>query len=238
MLRREYDGLLTQVQYRVGSRLQLAANWTWSHLRGNNNFSNPLNYPEYQREEWSYPTGDISGYDVRHKVDLWAVWDAVSSPHHNLSFSLLQRFRTGTPYGAFGRVIAGWNDLWFPNPGYVTPPATVYYWFAAPDAFRRDNISSTNISLNYSLVIKVGGVELELFVQPEVLNVFNNQSSLYPNTDILTAIEDPSLQFFNPYEETPVEGVHWRKGDYFGETLTEDDYQDPRTYRVSLGIRF
>ena len=92
--------------------------------------------------------------------------------------------------------------------------------------------------MNYSLVIKVGGVELELFVQPEVLNVFNNQSSLYPNTDILTAIEDPSLQFFNPYEETPVEGVHWRKGDYFGETLTEDDYQDPRTYRVSLGIRF
>ena len=198
----------------------------------------PLGYPEYQREEWSYPTGDISDYDVRHKVDLWAVWDAISSPHHNLSFSLLHHFRTGTPYGGWGRVIAGWNDFWIPNPGYVTPPATLYYWFTAPDAFRKDNLSSTNLSLNYSFFLTVGGVGLELFVQPEVLNVFNNQTSLFPNTDVLTAIEDPSLQFFNPYEETPVEGVHWRKSPLFGETLSEEDYQDPRTFRVSLGIRF
>jgi len=238
VLRREYDGLLAQIQYRVGSRLQLAANWTWSHLRGTVTANAPLAYPEYQREEWSYPTADISGYDVRHKVDLWAVWDAISSPHHNLSFSLLHHFRTGTPYGGGGRVIAGWNDFWIPNPGYVTPPATVYYWFTAPDAFRKDNLSWTNISLNYSFFVTVGGVGLELFVQPEVLNVFNNQTSLSPNNDVLTWVEDRSLQFFNPYEETPVEGVHWRKSPLFGETLSEDDYQNPRTFRVSLGIRF
>jgi len=241
--RREYDGLLTQIQYRFGSRLQLAANWTWAHLRGTNNtdysaYYGPLTYPEYQREEWTYPTADISGSDVRHKVDLWAVWDAISSPHHNLSFSLLHSFRTGTPYGAVGRVIAGWNDFWIPNPGYISPPAAVYYWFTAPDAFRNDNISSTNISLNYSFFVNVGGVGLEIFVQPEVLNVFNNQASSYTDADVLTAFEDPSLQFFNPYEETPVEGVHWRKSPLFGETLNEEDYQDPRTFRVSLGIRF
>ena len=166
------------------------------------------------------------------------MWDAISSSRHNLSFSLLHHFFTGAPYGAAGRVVAGWNDIWFPNPGYVNPPATVQYVFSAPDAFRTDNLSWTSISLNYSFVVQVGGVGLEIFIQPEVLNVFNNQGSLAMNSDVLTAIEDPSLQLFNPYEETPVEGVHWRKSPLFGETLSEEDYQDPRTFRVSIGIRF
>jgi hypothetical protein len=50
--------------------------------------------------------------------------------------------------------------------------------------------------------------------------------------------DDPSLLPFNPFTETPVEGVHWRKGEDFGKPLEEDDLQLPRVYRFSVGIRF
>jgi len=58
------------------------------------------------------------------------------------------------------------------------------------------------------------------------------------NTTEYTAINDGSLEPFNPWTETPVEGVHWRRDDEWGEAENDLDYQDPRTFRVSVGIRF
>jgi hypothetical protein len=77
-----------------------------------------------------------------------------------------------------------------------------------------------------------------MFIQPEVINVFNESAVVDPNTRTLTARNDGSLETFNPFTETPVEGVHWRRGDSFGQPLSEDDYQQPRTFRFSVGIRF
>ena len=78
----------------------------------------------------------------------------------------------------------------------------------------------------------------EIFLQPEVLNVFNESAVTNPSTTTYSARNDGSLQTFNPFTETPVEGVHWRKGDNFGQPLSENDYQQPRTFRFSVGIRF
>jgi hypothetical protein len=79
---------------------------------------------------------------------------------------------------------------------------------------------------------------LELFVQPEVLNLFNEQGAVGVDTTIFTSESDPTLQLFNPLTESPAEGVHWRKGDDFGQPTGEDHYQRPRTFRVSVGLRF
>jgi hypothetical protein len=120
----------------------------------------------------------------------------------------------------------------------VTPPATVGYWFTPPDAFRTDDVSWTSISLNYSFFVDIGGAAVELYIQPEIQNVFNRQAATSINGGVLTGVDDPSLEIFNPYEETPIEGVHWRKGPNFGQPVAENDYQQPRTFRVSLGVRF
>jgi hypothetical protein len=37
---------------------------------------------------------------------------------------------------------------------------------------------------------------------------------------------------------SPVEGADWTKGPYFGQPVEPGDFQQPRTFRVSLGIRF
>ena len=46
------------------------------------------------------------------------------------------------------------------------------------------------------------------------------------------------LQRFNPFTEAPVEGTHFLKGPNFGKAARESDFQTPRTYRVSVGLRF
>jgi hypothetical protein len=43
---------------------------------------------------------------------------------------------------------------------------------------------------------------------------------------------------FDPFNETPVRGVNFEYGPDFGQATAEEDYQEPRTFRVSLGIRF
>jgi len=71
-----------------------------------------------------------------------------------------------------------------------------------------------------------------------VQNVFNQQAVVTGNSTELTALNSSSLETFNPFTETPVEGVHWRKGDDWGQAEDDTDYQLPRTFRVSVGIRF
>ena len=56
------------------------------------------------------------------------------------------------------------------NPGYANELGTVGYFFTARDAFHTDDITRTDIALNYSFTF---GKRFEIFVQPEVLNVFD-----------------------------------------------------------------
>jgi len=246
-LGRGYDGLHTQIQYRFTDALSLGGNWTWSHAIGNFDgetrgsgpiTSGVLNYPEYQVANWQTPTGDLA-IDQRHKVRAWLVWDALSSSHHNLSVSWLENFWTGTPYGANQQVVVG-AGFWIDNPGYLTPPVWGGYWFTNRDAFRTDNIHRTDIALNYSFFANMFGADIELFVQPEVTNIFNESGAVVHDNTTFSWRNDRSLNLFDPFDSTytPTEGVDWRKGDNFGQPVNEADYQAPRTFRVSFGIRF
>ncbi len=59
------------------------------------------------------------------------------------------------------------------------------------------------------------------------------------------------LKAFNPFTDTPIEcpqgntaaqctsmNANWQKGPLFGQGLSKDAYQTPRTYRISAGVRF
>ena len=122
----------------------------------------------------------------------------------------------------------------------------------------------TDFSLNYSFRVPVGGRDIEMFIQPEVINVFNADDIISTNVNFFnTAIFDATntgatscanagptggpgrCRTFNPFTETPVEGIHWNKRptdargfNGFGTATTPDAYQTARTYRFSVGIRF
>jgi hypothetical protein len=143
---------------------------------------------------------------------------------------------TGQPYGIKGPILV---KPYVTNPGYVTPPATVDYWFARRDAYRTPTATQLDLALNWSL--NVGAVEL--FVQPQVLNVFGGHAVVssdraYIDLGVRTAATSPDLQPFDPFTEKPVEGVHYALSPTFGQALGPTSYQQPRTFRISLGVRF
>ncbi len=125
--------------------------------------------------------------------------------------------------------------FWIDNPGYLTPPTWGGYWFTNRDAFRTDNIHRSDLALNISFFI---GSSVEIFIQPEVLNLFNEQGVVDVNTQTFSWRNDRSLELFDPFTDVPVEGVNWYTGENFGQPENEGDYQVPRIFRVSVGVRF
>jgi hypothetical protein len=265
-LDRVYDGLHTQAQVRIGDRLSLGGVYTWSNLRGTfdgeNAASGPLSaayhdYPEYKETQWNSPRGDLQN-DQTHRARAWAVYDLLQTDHHHLSVSLLQNYATGIPYGAVGAVA---SRNFVTNPGYALPPANVVYYFTNRDAFRTDDITATDLTFNYAFQWQAFGKGIEIYLQPEILNVFDDDGAINVNQTVFdsttgcpstnrnclrnpgqpfNATTNPTvtLQPFNPFTQTPVEGVHWRKADNFGKTTIPDDHQVPRTFRFSVGFRF
>lgn len=240
LLERTYDGLHTQADYRVSDRLTLGGTWTWSRLRGNwegeNIAGGPyppsdiLAYPEYRDPAWNAPRGDLFG-DQRHKFRAWVLWDAVSTARHLLNVSSLLNFSTGTPYSAQAEIDVG---PFVENPGYATPNPRQSYFISPRDAYRTDDITSVDLALFYSFTFGALGADVSLFIQPEVRNLFDSHGAVEHDSTVVVNYDVP----FNPWTEVPVEGVHYAIGENFGEPITETDYQRPREFLVSLGLRF
>ncbi len=239
---REYKGLHTQLRYRFTDKLSASVNYTLSETSGNFDgetgaggpvTTGALSYPEYDQASWNRPDGDLR-VDARHKLRAWAIYDLVNSDHHRLSVSWLENYTSGQPYAANATLN---TRPYVTNPGYATPPSSVTYYFTARDAFHTDDIHRSDLSLNYGFEFNAWGRSVELFVQPEVLNVFDEQGVFDPN-----GLDDNEgirvIKSFNPFTETPVEGVNWEKTSTFGKAVNENDYQTPRTWRFSVGFRF
>jgi outer membrane receptor for ferrienterochelin and colicin len=271
---RNYTALNTSFAYRTGP-VSIGANWTWSHTLGTfvgegagggPAASNALNYPEYFQQSWNAPRGDLS-QDQRHRVRLYGNYDFKLGPV-GIGAGLVQAFDTGTPYGAQGNINSSpYVALGCSTPGidqtkcYLTPPTNEQYWFTSRDAYRTPNIYRTDLSLN--LTGKIGPVEV--FVQPQVINVLNGHAVTFINnpTGINTSVsigrgatpDARGLVRFNPFNTAPIEcpagstkaqcvalGANWEKSTSFGEptsgSSTAPSFQVPRTYLVTFGARF
>ena len=217
--------------------------WTWAHTLGNlvgeTAASGPVAntteaYPEYKDPAWNNPYGSLAT-DVRHRVRLFGTYTLPFVPAKvgSLSVSAVQSLDTGVPYGAVGLVASG---RYVANaPDYATPPSSVNYYFTARDAFRTETIYRTDLALNFST--RIAGA-VEIFVQPQVLNVLNRQGLVGVSTSVRTAVNSGAYQRFNPFTTAPVQGVNWDLAPTFGTARNNLDYQLPRTFTVAAGIRF
>ncbi len=102
------------------------------------------------------------------------------------------------------------------------------YYPEGKGSFSTDDVHRTDLALNYSFTFK----DIEIFVQPEIVNLFNEDAVIDPN------LSTRRLTTFDPFTATPVEGTDWEKRTTFGNPQNEFDFQDPREYRVSVGFRF
>jgi hypothetical protein len=246
-LKRQYRALNAQASYRLGADLTAGLSYTLSRLWGNVNgesvgagptSSSALSYPELKDPAWFNPEGDLSA-DQRHRARIWGTYTLPwGREYAAMAVGVTQTLESGTPYGAAGVV----NTIrYVGNPGYALAPNTQTYYFEGRDTYRTQGQKRTDISFTASrrLGSAAAGLSPEVFANFQVLNLFN-QFQVYTGIDttVLSNTDDPSLARFNPFTETPVEGVHWRKGDQFGQALGQGAYTVPRTFRFSLGIRF
>lgn len=259
---RTYNGIHTQFRYKFAERLDLGGNWTWSHAEGDfegeNRASGPLSYignqyPEYKEKRWNTPKGDLA-IDQRHKLNFYAVYEILRTDRNSLAVSLTESYASGRPYEALGQVRSVSYVAPEINAAYRSEPARVDYFFTGRGALKTPAVTATDLSLNYGFTFK--GVNL--FLQPEILNVFDERKidttdSRYFDASVFTADNTSATRLcsaagpggtpgactaFNPFTTTPVEGVNWQKGPQFGEAINALGYQRPRTFRVSLGLKF
>jgi hypothetical protein len=245
-LKRRYRALQSQIQYRFTRDLTLGGNYTlsrtWGNVNGENEASGPvqddfLAYLEYKDHAWNTPTGDLST-DQRHKLRLWGNYAWSWGAAGRLNVALLQRLDSGTPYSSDATID---TRPYVTNPGYLTPDSTITYYFGGRANFKTDTVWSTDLSLNYYFPVRFGS-RTELFTRFIVNNVFNNsgQDNTSNETIYTASNQNPAgtMRAFNPFTETPVEGVHYQLGPEFGRALSADDYQRPREFMVAAGFRF
>jgi outer membrane receptor protein involved in Fe transport len=262
---RKYDAAQFQVSYALPYRINVGGNYTYSKLKGNINeetsgsgpvsTSTPADYAEYDGYANANPTGYLAE-DQRHKVRGWLSYDQ-PTPFGSFNFSLLERFDSGSPYSAIGTIDPRCRPsatnaatcVRIANPGYAVPPTTNTYFFSSRGAYHWDNVEATDLAINYDAP-QIGRVQI--YVQTELRNAFNRQAVVSGNTTVLTARDASCRQanglkcfYFNPFTDTPVEGVNYVKGANFGKPQTPTtfigaagDFQLPRTFLVSFGLKF
>jgi hypothetical protein len=259
-LERKYKALNFQISYRVHDRLTLGGNYSLADTKGNvDGETGPggpttaliYDFPEYFDPSWTFPVGNLAT-DIRHRARTWAIWRLpVASSLGSFDLSGIYFFNTGTPYGSAGNVN---TRPYVTNPGYENPPATRVYYFEPRDTYRTENLHRVDLALNWAH--RIGIKNAEVFFRGRVLNVFNRDALTNQtgggertgdagcgtggciNTTINTNNNNSSLVRFNPFTETPVEGVNWSKGSSFGQATSRFAYQYPRSYDFSVGFRF
>jgi len=234
--------------------VNLGLSYTWSEATGNEvgetagsgpSASVPNSYREYKAFAQNNPMGFLPN-DQTHRARLWASYEQPLGPLGSLNVSVLQRFDSGTPYSATANVNVG---SFVTNPGYATPPATATYFFSDRGEFRTDDVTATDLALNWNLPIR----RVNLFVQGELINAFNEQAITTASSSV-TAFNGAAQNRFNPFTTDPSKlkecpqgtatatcvagGFHWRKNAAFGTATGPGSYQLPLTYRFSAGIRF
>lgn len=247
---RSYRALQVQGRWHRGP-LTAGGGYTLSTLRGNDdgedgvgshaprNLPLALWYPEYFGYQQRRAIGYLS-QDQRHRARGWLTWRG-NAKRNLFSFSLLQTFDSGKAYSAVAEIDATGRAAPFPgmpeNPGYALnqAPATPYF-FSKRGGFRTGDVWSTDLSLGWELAGHVSPL-----VRIEVFNLLNRAAVVSPGREVLTrqsAGATSGLGAFNPFTETPVEGVHYVRTTSFGKPTGPDSYQPSRRFEVSVGVRF
>jgi outer membrane receptor protein involved in Fe transport len=257
LLFRTYDAVSMQGQYRFGTRWTVGGNYTWSELKGNaegeGTAGGPpadggwvLQYPEYQGFIQNRPEGFLPG-DQTHKLRLWLSTDFSFGRFGGLNVSLLENFDSGTPYSLSGTISARPDPAAGSDIGtkYLSEPTTVTYFFSDRGELRWDDVTRTDLALNYTIPI----TKVSFFIEGEIINLFDEQAQIAGNTAITTSTSTAKnctdgagvamrCIAFNPFTDKPVLGTNYAIPAAFGTATSATQYQTPLTYRVSLGVRF
>jgi len=241
---RSYAALNALGSYKIGTRIQWSGSYTLSWARGNADGETATSvgpdaaaytdYPEYRDPRWHSPTGWLS-IDQRHKLRTWAIVDLpVPTRLGRVSATIVQRIDTGRPYSAVANINP---TAYVVNPGYVTPPTSVPYYFSARGAFRTDTLRATDVSVTVNRSFGTTS-KVQIYFRGQCMNVFNQAAVVNVSRSVITRNDNTAYAAFNPFVDRPVRGVNYELGSDFGKPTIPSDYQTPREISFTVGIRY
>ncbi len=235
---REYEALLLQGSYRILDNWTLGGNWT-HELTNDGNFEGEAgqspgisstfgDFPEVFNAERNFPIGHLDNYQ-EDKIRLWTNYTIDMGRAGAIDIGGIYRYdsplsfsyaRTNFPLSTQQR-LAG--------TGYRSLPAGQTLYFGERGAGEYESIQSIDLSLQYSIPV---WKTLEPWIKFSATNITNEDGLVTFNTQInpVTTAGAPRDQYGLPTTYT--------KGVNFGKGTAAANYQIPREYFVSVGIRF
>lgn len=235
-LEARYDAIMLQGAYRFGERWLLGGTWNGSATRSNAEPADGvwLGGTDYYPELTNFPMHNPVRETDRQALRAWLTY-TLATRAGNFDVSLLESFDSGNPYSIVGYISTEFDPA--ARSSYAQPPLDVSYYFSGTKVYHFDDVTSTDLGVRYQLpLVRLANVFFDL----TVANVFNEDAQTGGNLLVTTRYKGqcPVCVTFNPYTDTPVEGVHYRKGPKFGQATSVSHYQMPRTYSFSAGVRF
>jgi hypothetical protein len=245
--KREYQAMIVQGNYRVGTRWSVDGHWTLQ-LRNNGNFegeaaSQPGNpsligdYPEIYVFARNEPEGRLNDFQ-RHKVRLWTTYTLGLGGFGSVDLGALYRYNSPLTYSLFANGVPISAIQASRDPGYVDPPVSQTLYFAERGSERFESAQMVDLALTYSIPVFR---DLRPWIKFELYNAFNNQNLVQYNTAITPAPGSPL-----DADGLPTQFV---RGPLFGQSTTNTHFPRSaqnfagnnlyaRTFLMSFGFRF
>jgi len=235
---REYEALLLQGSYRILDNWTVGGNWT-HELKNDGNFEGEAgqspgisstfgDFPEVFNKDRNYPEGHLDNFQ-EDKIRLWTNYTIDMGRAGAIDIGAIYRYdspltfsytRASFPLSAQQRAAGA---------GYYSLPSGQTLFFGERGSGEYEAVQSLDLSLQYAIPV---WKTLEPWIKFTATNITNEQSLNTFNTQIIpvTAAGAPRDQYGLPTTFT--------KGVNFGKATASTNYQTPREYFVSVGIRF
>jgi len=236
-LTREYEAVLLQGSYRITDAWMLGGNWT-HELKNDGNFEGEVgqttqigstfgDYPEVFNSR-NYPSGTLDQFK-EDKVRFWTSYTFDFGRGGSLDLSAILRYDSPLTfsYTAPVRLTPAQNAA---GEGYLTLGSSQTLFFGERGRGEYDEISALDLALQYGIPV---WKTVEPWIKFTVQNVTNEKALQRFNTQILPisgAAGGPVDSFGRP--------TTYNLGPNFGRARSSADYQVPREYFISAGIRF
>ena len=245
-LRRNYDAMLFQGQYRVTGNFVLDGSWT-VQINNEGNFegeapngpaiaSPAFDYPEITPEARYYPTGRLAGFQ-RHKGRFWGIYNLDIGGKSTVDIAGIWRYDSGQVYSltATRQGLSEIQAALLSSLGYASgPDPRTLYFSAGRGSEQFDGYGLFDLSLHYSIPV---WQSLRPWVKAEIFNLFNNDQQIFWDTAVTP---DPN----SPLDELGLP-TGYVEGPRFGQATSSDAYPQwspgrdgLRTIRFAVGFRF
>ena len=237
---REYQAIQVLGAYSLTDVWNLQGSWTYQ-IENDGNFegegtntpgidSTYGEYPGYFVEERHYPTGTLNDFQ-EHKIRLWTTYNLDLGRAGTLTTSLLGNYNSGTTFSFVASIPRGFSQQQRDILEHYEsqPGSTQGIFFGERGRGEFPSYTTFDLGLLYTLPV-ITDWGLEAFISADVFNIFNEDKAITYNTDVNAVLDGPVDEFGLPTEFT--------RGDAFGEPQDNDNFVDPREYRLGIGFRF